>query len=158
MIYLEGEATGFHTDEPAHTNPHVRRNRSLRKKRCVCFDLFCLKKNGNGNYLIFFFQERPDLWTLPLFTAWNKNCCCLWSSSSRKWIFEISQVLNHFKIDFGGFHSAHKIRKINPQQFLFYHPDVISLCGGFKYFSVYLRAAQCWVYVSESDMTRVGSP
>ena len=70
----------------------------------------------------------------------------------------ISWVLNHFRIDVHGFHSAPKMRKINPQQFLFYHPDVISLCGGLTYLSVYLRAAQFLVYVSESDVIRVGSP
>lgn len=141
------------------TQTHMSEGTGLLGKKGVCVSICSVwRKMVMAIIWFFFFQERPDLWTLPLFTAWNKNCCCLWSSSSRKWIFEISQVLNHFKIDFGGFHSAHKIRKINPQQFLFYHPDVISLCGGFKYFSVYLRAAQCWVYVSESDMTRVGSP
>lgn len=70
----------------------------------------------------------------------------------------ISCVLNHFRIDVRGFHSTCKMKKINPQQFSSYYPDVISLCGELNYLSVYLRAAQFWAYVSESDMVRVGIP
>lgn len=154
MIYLEGEATGFQIEEPAHTNPHIRRNRSLRGgKKCVCISICSVwRKMVMTNKYDFFCQGKPDLWTLPLFTAWNRKLLLSAKLPEQKVDVGISRVLNHFRIDVHGFHSAHKMRKINPQQFSSYHQDVISLCGELKYLSVYLRAAWFWVYVSESDM------